>query len=79
MKTLRSMFLAGFLGAALSGIAFAADTAQPAGTQDPAPAATDQGKADNEAYLAALKKCDSLNADQRQKCVDAAKRKFGQM
>ena len=79
MKTLRSMFLAGFLGAALSGIAFAADTAQPAGTQDPAPAATDQGKADNEAYLAALKKCESMSAGEKTKCVDAAKKKFGQM
>lgn len=80
MNKLRITILAGLLGVALSGSAFSADTAEPSGTQEqPAPAATDQGKTDNEAYLAALKKCESLGADQRQKCVDAAKRKFGQM
>lgn len=80
MNQLRTMMLAGLLGVAFSGTALSADTAQPSGaSEQPAPAAAEPGKADNEAYLAALKKCDSLAADQRQKCVDAAKRKFGQM
>lgn len=79
MKTLRTMWLAGLLGAALSGAAFAADTPQTGGQEPQTPAAADPGKTDNEAFLAALKKCDTLGADQRQKCVDAAKRKFGQM
>ena len=38
---------------------------------------TDQKSAE---YLAALKKCDAINnAGDRQKCVDAAKKKHGQM
>lgn len=79
MKTLRTMLLAGFLGAALSGAAVAADTPQTGGQEQQTPAGADAGKVDNEAYLAALKKCDALSADQRQKCVESAKRKFGQM
>jgi hypothetical protein len=30
-------------------------------------------------YLVALKKCESLNAQQREQCVDAARKKAGQM
>jgi hypothetical protein len=30
-------------------------------------------------YLAALKKCESLSGDQKQQCVDAAKKKSGEM
>jgi len=30
-------------------------------------------------YLAALKKCESLDEQQRQQCVDAARKKAGQM
>lgn len=42
-----------------------------------APGNTDQKSAE---YLAALKKCDAINnAGDRQKCVDAAKKKHGQM
>ena len=30
-------------------------------------------------YLAALKKCEPLAAGEKQKCIDAAKKRFGQM
>jgi hypothetical protein len=30
-------------------------------------------------YVAALKKCEPLNGADKQKCIDAAKKKFGQM
>ena len=55
-------------------------SAQP-GTSDPSQStgARDSGSTDNEAYLAALKKCESMSAGEKTKCVDAAKKKFGQM
>jgi hypothetical protein len=40
--------------------------------------APEQAKLDQE-YVAALKKCDSLRGGDKQKCVDAAQRKFGRM
>lgn len=35
--------------------------------------------AKDQEYLAALKKCESLNGDQKQKCVDTAKKTAGEM
>ena len=68
-----------------SGISIAADehpeprstAAQPG---DPAPVMTapEQQKQDDE-YMAALKKCDPLTGGQKQKCVDAAHKKFNRM
>jgi hypothetical protein len=40
--------------------------------------APEQAKQDQE-YMAALKKCDSLKGGEKQKCVDAAQRKFSRM
>jgi len=33
----------------------------------------------DEQYFAALKKCDSLSASEKTRCIEAAKKKFGQM
>jgi len=55
------------LAFALSAAAFAAD--------DPAQQTGDA----QQQYQAALKKCESLPQTQQQKCIDAAKKKFGQM
>jgi hypothetical protein len=32
-----------------------------------------------EAYLAALKKCDSMSGSEKDKCVEETRKKFGQM
>jgi hypothetical protein len=64
MKTVSTILGAGALALALSGFAFAADEAQQQREQQ---------------YQAALKKCESLPATEQQKCIDAAKKKFGQM
>jgi hypothetical protein len=47
---------------------------------DPGPVMTapDQAKQDQD-YMAALKKCDSLTGGQKQKCVEAAQKKFNRM
>lgn len=76
-----------FLGSGLSG---AADntpaTDEPAARSsenqpgDPAAVVTDPAQADQEEqYMAALQKCDALDGGDKQKCVDAAKRKFSRM
>jgi hypothetical protein len=33
----------------------------------------------DEQYFAALKKCDSLSASEKTRCIEAAKKKFGQL
>ena len=95
MSKLLSLLAAGTLALAASGFVSAADepypssqTGQSQTQQETAPANqpsqkettpsnTDQKSAE---YLAALKKCDAINnAGDRQKCVDAAKKKHGQM
>jgi len=93
MSKLLSLLTAGTLALAASGFVSAADEPYPStqsgqaqnqttpGNQpsqnETTPGATDQKSAE---YLAALKKCDAINnAGDRQKCVDAAKKKHGQM
>ena len=67
MKQLSTILGAAALALSLGGFAFAADEpAQPAGDAQ-------------QQYQAALKKCESLPATEQQKCIDAAKKKFGQM
>jgi len=63
MKKLTTILSAGVLALSLGGLAFAQ---------------TDQEKQQQE-YQAALKKCDSLPAAEKQPCIDAAKKKHGQM
>lgn len=79
MSRLVSMISAALMVFSLHGIASAADTEQP-DRQDPAAQDVQgQGTQDSEAFMAALKKCESLGAEQKAKCIDAARRKFGQM
>jgi hypothetical protein len=66
-----STLSAAALALSLSGIAFAQDQTQQQPTGDQAQRERD--------YQAELKKCDSLAAAEKQKCIDAAKKKFGQM
>lgn len=47
-------------------------------TADKSQAGADVSAKDQE-YLAGLKKCESLEGDQKQKCIDAAKKKAGEM
>ena len=92
MSKLLSLLTAGTLALAASGFVSAADEPYPStqtgqnqnettpgnqpGQNETTPG-TDQKSAE---YLAALKKCDAINnAGDRQKCVDAAKKKHGQM
>ena len=93
MSKLLSLLTAGTLALAASGFVSAADEPYPStqsgqsqnqttpGNQpsqnETTPGTTDQKSAE---YLAALKKCEAINnAGDRQKCVDAAKKKHGQM
>lgn len=69
MKMLSTILGAGALALSLSGLAFAAEDQQQSG--DP--------QQREQQYQAALKKCESLPATEQQKCIDAAKKKFGQM
>jgi Spy/CpxP family protein refolding chaperone len=68
MKKLSTILGAGALALSLSGFAFAADQQQSGDPQQR-----------EQQYQAALKKCESLPATEQQKCIDAAKKKFGQM
>jgi hypothetical protein len=50
----------------------------PQTTDDPAAGGATATQAYQE-YLVSLKKCEPLNGDEREKCVDAARRQHGQM
>jgi hypothetical protein len=62
------------LSTIVSALAFAFSAAAFAGDDQAQPAGDAQQQ-----YQAALKKCESLPQTQQQKCIDAAKKKFGQM
>jgi hypothetical protein len=82
MSKLLTMLGAGALAFSIGGIASAADNtnqqSQPQAQQAPQgqPGTPEQREQE---YLAALKKCDSGAAADKQKCIDAAKKKHGQM
>ena len=84
MSKLLSMLTAGALALTLGGVAAAADkdpnSQQPQTQQsaDPAPGGAAASQRDQE-YLAALKKCEPLTGADKTKCVDTAKKKYGQM
>jgi len=73
------------LACGLSGFAYAADQSQPS-TQSQPPRAeqnqpgqsSDSAKREQE-YLTALKRCESLGGADKQKCIDAAKKKYSEM
>ena len=85
MNKVLSALLAGALGLALNGMAAAADpypAAQPADKGGVTESQNQPGaavSAKEQEYLAALKKCESLTGEKRQKCIDAAKKKAGDM
>ena len=70
MKLIKTLLISLFATAFIGGMALAAD--------EPAGQATDPAQKEQE-LAAALKKCDALTGAEKQKCVDAAKKKFGQM
>jgi hypothetical protein len=84
MSKLLTMLSAGALAVSLSGFAVAAEndknTQQPQAQQpaDPAAGGATASQRDQE-YLAALKKCEPLSGTEKTKCVDAARKKYGQM
>ena len=86
MSKLISMMAAGALAAAFGGFAFAADNdqqtrepqAQPAPVDDPAAGGATTTKAYQE-YLVELKNCEPLSGAEREACIDAARKKHGQM
>ena len=84
MSKLLTMLTAGALALTLSGFAAAADKDQssqkPQAQQpaDPAAGGATASQSEQE-YLAALKKCEPLASAEKTKCIDAAKKKYGQM
>ncbi|MBI3527896.1 MAG: hypothetical protein HY067_07995 [Betaproteobacteria bacterium] len=84
MSKLLTMLTAAALALTLSGFAAAADkdqnSQQPQAQQpaDPAAGGATASQRDQE-YLAALKKCEPLTGTDKTKCVDAARKKYGQM
>lgn len=94
MSKLLTMLMAGSLALTLSGFAAAQNKpADPAagGAATTEPAMSEKGSAADSAaggataskseqeYLAALKKCEPLTGTDKTQCVDAAKKKYGQM
>jgi hypothetical protein len=81
MSKLLALIGAGTLALSFSGIAAAADnTGQQAQPQQRTQAQPGSAEQREQEYLAALKKCDSMsNAGEKQKCIDAAKKRHGQM
>ncbi len=84
MNKLLTLMSAGAVALALSGFAAAADkdpNAPQPRAQQPADAPMDgatTSQRDKE-YLAALKKCEPQVGTDKTKCVEAARRKYGQM
>ena len=94
MSKLLTMLMAGALALTLSGFAAAqnkpADAAAGGATNTP-PAMSEKGSAGDPAaggatvskqeqeYLVALKKCEPLTGTDKSKCIDVAKKKYGQM
>ncbi len=88
MTKMVCMFTAGALALAVSGFASAADEQtggqRPSAQQSGQPSAQggpneQSGQSSDQAYRAALKKCEPMAAADKQKCQDAAKKKHGQM
>jgi sugar phosphate permease len=84
MSKLIGMILAGALAFAVSGFAYAADEPQPATQGQPRaeqsqPAQSGDTAKREQEYLTALKRCEPLSGADKQKCIDAAKKKYGEM
>lgn len=93
MNKLLHMLTAGAAALVLtSGFSGAADQTQTRPNEEPAPRASENQPGDpaavttvpeqanqDEEYMAAMKKCDSLKGASKQKCTDGANRKFNRM
>ena len=81
MSKLLALIGAGAVAVSMSGFAAAAEKDNTgAQTQQPTQAQPGTAEQREQEYLAALKKCDAMsNAGEKQKCIDAAKKKHGQM
>lgn len=77
MSKLLTLLSAAALALSLSGFAAAADKDSQQST-DPAAGGATASQRDQE-YLAALKKCEPLTGADKTKCVETAKKKYGQM
>jgi hypothetical protein len=78
-----SILAAGALTLSLSGVAFAADekAQDPTGTTmmpDQGASPAELSKQDQE-YLVALKKCESMQDAEKQKCIEQVKQKYKRM
>jgi len=77
------LLLAGAMAGAADRVRPAAEPQPRASENQPgvaAPVVTSPEQANlDEEYMAALRKCDSLSGADKQKCTDAAQRKFGRM
>jgi hypothetical protein len=84
MNKLITTLTAGALALALSGFAYAADEPQPSAQGQPKAEqsqpvqSSDTAKREQE-YLTALKRCESLGGADKQKCIEAAKKKYSEM
>jgi len=81
MKKLICTLAAGALALGLSGFAYAADDSQPATQSQPGTQQNQTGQSGDTAkreqeYLTALKRCEALGAADKQKCVEAVKKKY---
>ena len=84
MNKLLFALSAGAMALALSGVNVAADRNQvvPPGSDQAGVSKSQPGadvSAKDQEYLAALKKCEPLKGDQRQKCIDTARKQAGEM
>ena len=77
MEKLIATFTAAALALALGGLAYAAE--EPAGQSPSAQQGQDDTAQRQQQYQAALKKCEPLAGAEQQKCIENAKRKYGQM
>ncbi|HTS54091.1 MAG TPA: hypothetical protein VMH26_12520 [Burkholderiales bacterium] len=84
MNKLIGTLTAGVLALAVSEFAYAADEPQPGTQGQPRAEQNQPGQPGDSAkreqeYQTALKRCESLGAPDKQKCIDAAKKKYGEM
>ena len=90
-KLLRTLTAGATAFVLASGMSLAADKSKSRPTEEPPRASENQPgdpaavktvpeqAAQDQEYIAALKKCDPLKGSEKQQCVDAAQRKFSRM
>ena len=79
MSKLMGILTATALAFAVSGFVYAADEPQGQPRAEPqSNQPADSSKREQE-YMAALKRCEPLTGGDKQKCIEAAKKKYGEM